>query len=172
MHRKFAKHIVSWSLLLLFVYNVIGCYATFFIWKIATQEHLEEIASSLPDEQLTLITFSKTTEIENEITVNGKQYDVIRTKQTENKIYCYCLRDFTEEQMNTQLNVDDNVFNKALNDLSKAIKSLQKNASEKFVSTEMNDKILFLHLPIFLFKQLSENTLFLFFEHTTPPPQI
>jgi hypothetical protein len=134
MNRKLSSKILSWLLLILFTYNIVGCYATFFVWKCWMHEQLEELASTLPNEKLTLIELSSNEKIENEICVEGKMYDVIRTESINEKAYVYCLRDFEEETLATTIS-DDSIFSKAHNDLSKAIKSLQKNSTEKYLSS-------------------------------------
>jgi len=138
MNRKLSSKILSWLLLILFTYNIVGCYATFFVWKCWMHEQLEELASTLPNEKLTLIKISSNEKIENEICVEGKMYDVLRTKSTNGITYCYCLRDFEEETLASNIS-DDSIFSKAQNELAKAIKSLQKNIAEKYISSTISN---------------------------------
>ncbi len=94
------------------------------------QEQLEELASTLPNNQLILITLLSTEETEQEICINGSMYDVVKTTVENGKTNCYCIRDFEEETLAST--ITDGAFSKAHNDLAKAIKSLQKKHSEKY----------------------------------------
>ena len=134
MSHNFKHQFLSGLLLVLFCYNIFGTVATFFVWKWWMHEQIEKLASTLPNEKLILIKLSSNEKVDAEICIDGKMFDVVKTKSTNGTAYCYCLRDFEEENLTATIS-DDSIFSKAQNDLKSAIKSLQKNIAEKYISS-------------------------------------
>ncbi len=170
MVRTTKYQFLSWLLLVLFCYNIVGTVATFFIWKYWMHEQIEELASTLTNEKLTLIKLSSNEKVDAEICVNGKMFDILRTRSNHGITYCYCLRDFEEETLATNIS-DDSIFSKAQNELAKAIKSLQINSAEKYISSTKTKSFLqnnlnsTFHLPTL--QKLLNN----FIHQDFPPPK-
>ena len=121
------KKIISYIILLLFVFTTSGYYLLFKHIKHEIHHEVEQkIKNGIDKNELTVFIFL--TDEENsihwikknkEFTVNGEMYDVVEIKIKNNKKYIYCLNDIKEKQLIARFTRHNRRRNKILNIIKK-----------------------------------------------------
>jgi hypothetical protein len=135
------KKLLGYILLILFSYQAIGAYFTFFIWKIYSFEKIEEYAATLPNESLIQITKPNTGELLSEFEENNRLYDVIRYQIVGHQIIYYCIDDSTENSLKSDITEHSSL---------QTIKK-ENNQNTKNCIKRITDK------KVFYFEQSAEN---------------
>lgn len=121
------KKNISFLLIFIFFYGIIGFYLNFEIEQSHIKEEIKEkIIHNLPDNKLTLITVSSAdkekivwTEYDKEFIFKNNMYDVVRIKIKDNTTYYYCFDD--EKESNLFVNLDKLVKDQTDNSQSRTI---------------------------------------------------
>lgn len=143
MKRGIRFRLLSWLLLLLFSYNIVGCYLAFVAWKAWMQYQLVELAATLPDEQLVMFSLPSDTDA-SEICDHGRMYDVVRRSEHKGAMIAYCIRDIEEDALSKEINAQQG--SKAHDDFGKAARALHKNNTGKYTVFQV------LHLAVSLIR--------------------
>jgi hypothetical protein len=101
------------SILLIFVliYNLIGYYTVFKVLQYQVRDEVKQrIKHAVPDDELVLISISTVddkslvwTKPQKEFRYNGEMYDVVKLKIKEDSIVYYCIHDFKESKLFSEL---------------------------------------------------------------------
>jgi hypothetical protein len=128
--------LISWSLLLIFLYNVAGYFFIFRLEQsVLKKETIQHIQFQHLEGQLKVIAF-RNADLKNvewmeqgeEMRYKGKLYDIARILKTADSTVYYCQSDEHEDQLYIQL--DDHIKNHVLQSTSK--KSSKKTAPKSF----------------------------------------
>lgn len=125
------KKIISFLLIFIFLYGIIGFYLNFEIEQFHIKGEIKEkIIHNLPDNKLILITISSAdkekitwTEFDKEFRFKNNMYDVVRIKIKGNTTYYYCFND--EKERNLFVNLDKLVKDQTDNSQSRTIQKKQ-----------------------------------------------
>ncbi len=98
---------ISYILLVIFVYSIIGYYPIFILMQNSVKEEMKErIKNVIPSEEMIIFNFNETDymdlvwEDDNEFRYKGDMYDVIRIVKSENNnIRVYCIDDKKETKL-------------------------------------------------------------------------
>lgn len=157
-------------LIIIFSYQAVGSYLCFFIWKLHMAEQLEEIASTLPSEELIKISKKYDGTVLKEFEDENAMYDVIRYQIHENTIDYFCVNDIEEEQLQSDMK-EDAALVQFKNKCHNAAKNSLKKITEKCAAILPFDLNTYLRSVAIFSLQPHLKTISNSFKISIPPPK-
>ncbi|MBL7889590.1 MAG: hypothetical protein JNL24_08560 [Bacteroidia bacterium] len=173
------KAIISYLLLTVFLFNILGYVVVFKISQIQIKKEVKrELKSKIKHSELHLISFNQNDfdqinwfEEGKEFILNNKMYDIVKTETSENLVLLYCIDDKQEAQLFS--NLDEHINKHIANQQSKS-KNKSKSVDDHqkiahFIDLSLKQRFAFKLKPSFIYKTLSIEFVL---SSNTPPPEL
>ncbi len=167
------KALISYLLLFVFLFNILGYIIVF---KITEIEVKRELKSKIKSSELHLISFSKNDfdqinwiEEGKEFILNNNMYDIVKKETSDKMVLLYCIDDKQETQLfsNLEEHINKHIANQQSKNKNKSVDDHQKiiNSLDLSLKQRFGDKLnhLFIYKTLYTEFTLSSNT---------PPPDL